>query len=109
MGDSGFIDYVCSDVLRLVPDLSSRAMFGGHGVYSHGTIFAIVVGDRLYFKVGDGNRADYEAAGSEPFEYERKDGKRAVMSYWAVPAEVMESPELAAEWARRAWNESSAG
>ncbi len=106
--DRGFIDYVIGDVLRLVPDLTSRAMFGGYGIYSRGTIFAIVVGDQLYFKVGEENRAEYEAAGGEPFTYERKDGGRSTMSYWSVPGEVMESPEMAAEWAQRAWEVSAA-
>jgi DNA transformation protein len=103
-----FIDYVIADVLRLVPDLVSRAMFGGYGIYSQGTIFAIVVDDQLYFKVSDANRAEYEAAGSEPFTYERRDGVRATMSYWSVPGEVMDDPEAAAEWARRAWEVSAA-
>lgn len=107
MAADDFVEYVTGDVLRLVPELSSRAMFGGHGIYSQGTIFAIVIGDQLYFKVGEANRGEYEAAGSEPFTYERKDGKSSTMSYWAVPGEVMEHPEIAAEWAHRAWQVSA--
>ena len=35
---------------------SSRAMFGGHGIYSGETFFAIYYDERLYFKVDDETR-----------------------------------------------------
>ena len=44
-------------------------------------------------KVDDSNKAQYEIMGSAPFSYERKDGKNMSMSYWKVPAEVIEDRE----------------
>lgn len=76
-------------------------MFGGLGLYREGLIFAIVVEGALCFKVNEGNRRDYENAGSEPFIYEAK-GRRVAMSYWRVPEEVMDSEELCI-WAERAY------
>ena len=41
---------------RLAPlgEVTSRPLFGGHGLYWRGTIFGILFGDRLYLKVDDG-------------------------------------------------------
>ena len=65
-------------------------------------IFAIVVDDTLYFKVGDANRADYEVAGALSFTYESR-GKRVKISYWRVPDEVLEDEDQLRIWAEKAW------
>jgi len=64
--------------------------------------FAILVEDTLYLKVGDGNRATYQDRGIQPFSYEGKDGRRATMSYYPVPAELLDDPDALAPWARQA-------
>jgi DNA transformation protein len=90
------------DQLARVPQLRSKRMFGGIGLYSGELFFGIVAADELFFKVDDSNRAAYEAAGSEPFR-PLADPKRPVsMSYWRVPIEVLEDPNELAEWARTA-------
>jgi len=50
--------------LAALGDITSRPMFGGGGLYWHGTIFGIVFGDRLYLKVDDQSRDDYLAGSS---------------------------------------------
>jgi DNA transformation protein len=85
------------DQLRRLPQLRAKAMFGGVGLYSGDCFFGIVAADELFFKVHDGNRAEYEAAHSEPF---RPIANRSVaMSYWRVPIEVLEDPSELATWA----------
>jgi DNA transformation protein len=94
-----FRDFVLDQLAR-VPDLRSRRMFGGVGLYSGERFFGIVAADELFFKVDDGNRAAYEAAGSEPF---RPVLDRPVsMSYWRVPLEVLEDPAELVDWANAA-------
>jgi DNA transformation protein len=94
-----FRDFVL-DQLAAVPQLRPRAMFGGVGLYSAERFFGILAADELFFKVDDGNRAAYEAVGSEPF---RPVADRPVsMSYFRVPIEVLEDPTELAEWARAA-------
>jgi DNA transformation protein len=91
-----FRDFVL-DQLSGVPQLRSKRMFGGIGLYSGERFFGIVAADELFFKVDDRNRAAYEAAGSEPF---RPVLDRPVsMSYWRVPIEVLEDPRELATWA----------
>jgi DNA transformation protein len=80
----------------------ARGMFGGHGIYIDGTIVAIVIGDILYLKADDANRARFAAQGLEPFVYETRAGRKTVMSYHRAPDEALESPAAMAEWLRSA-------
>ena len=80
----------------------ARAMFGGHGLYADGLIFAIVIDDTLYLKVDDGNRDDFAALGQEPFVYTTKTGARTAMSYFRAPDEALENPGAMAHWLRSA-------
>lgn len=78
-----------------------RRMFGGVGLFRDGLMIALVTGDTLYFKVDDGNRAEFEAAGMGPFTYGAR-GERVVMSYYEAPADVFDDPDVLARWARSA-------
>ncbi len=95
---SGFLTYLLEDVLRDIEGVTARAMFGGYGLYRNGIVFGIIADDELYFKVDEKNRAEYEAHDSEPFTYEAIKGKRVAMSYWKVPADILEDPEALLKW-----------
>lgn len=94
-----FRDFVLEQLAGL-RELRAQRMFGGIGLYSSERFFGIVAADELFFKVDDGNRFAYEAAGSEPF---RPVAARPVsMSYWRVPIEVLEDPAELRVWAENA-------
>ncbi len=98
-------EFVADLIERLEPvgPASSRAMFGGHGIYLQGAIIGIVVNELAYFKVDDQNRARYETAGSQPFSYSSPRQEQAIsMSYWQVPEEVLERPGELQLWAKEA-------
>ena len=77
-------------------------MFGGHGIYHAGVMFALIADGQLYLKVDDESRADFVAAGLAPFEYEAK-GRRVSLSYYRAPDAMLDDTELAGEWAERGW------
>jgi DNA transformation protein len=82
--------------LETVGRVTARKMFGALGIYSEGTFFAIVSGNTLYFKVDENSRPDYEAAGMRPF---RPFGEESyAMSYYEVPADVLEDNDLLRKW-----------
>jgi DNA transformation protein len=81
--------------------VTSRAMFGGVGLYLDGLFFALIDDDTLYFKADEASRRRYEAAGSRPFCPDPSRPEQA-MGYWQVPADVLEDPEALVEWAREA-------
>jgi DNA transformation protein len=79
--------------------VTSRRMFGGVGLYSDGLFFGLIDDDTLYFKVDDSNRADYERRGSKPF-CPFPDKSEFSMSYFDVPADLVEDAEALSRWAR---------
>ncbi len=91
-----------TELLEPLGRVRSRRMFGGHGFYVDDVFLALITGERLYLKVDDSTRAQFERAGCEPFAFDTKDGERVVLGYWSVPAEAMESPALMQPWARLA-------
>ena len=82
--------------------VDARRMFGGHGIYHEGRMFALVVGDTLYLKSDAETLAHFDRLQLPAFEFNRN-GKMMQTSYRQAPAEVFEDREEAAMWARRAW------
>jgi DNA transformation protein len=90
-------DYVL-DQLRAIAPVTAKAMFGGVGIYSRGTFFALIANDTLYFKTDETTRGTYEAAGSHAFNPYGK----GTMSYWELPADILESEDELRVWMRAA-------
>ena len=97
---SEFVDFVVEQLASL-GGVTAKSMFGGWGVYYEGRMFALVADDTLYIKVDDTNRAEFEAAGLQPFRYERREKGEAVMDYYEPPAAAVDDRELLCEWARK--------
>ena len=93
----GFRAFVLEQ-LAGVESLRARAMFGGIGLYAHDVFFGIVAADTLYLKVDDSNRGRYEAAGMPAFQPYPE--QPTTMSYYQVPAHVLERGEELAVWAK---------
>jgi DNA transformation protein len=87
------------DRLAALGDLTTRPLFGGHGIYWRDVIFGMVFRDRLYFKVDDRSKGEYLAMGMGPF---RPNERQTLKSYFEVPAEILDDRELLLSWAREA-------
>ncbi len=92
---------VVLDLLAPLGGVAARGMFGGHGLFRDGLMFAIVADDALFFKTGGANRGDFEAAGAAPFVY-RRSGRTIALGYHEVPPDVMDDAELLSAWAAAA-------
>jgi DNA transformation protein and related proteins len=90
------------DLLAPIGPVSARRMFGGVGLYLEGTMFGLVAGGELFFKVGSSNVADYESAGQGPFSYDNRNGTNTIGSYWSCPPELLDDPDAFRTWARKA-------
>lgn len=97
--NSDFADEVVERLQRVVSGLRARRMFGGVGLYSGEQFFGIVAFDRLWFKVDDSNRADYEARDMGPFK--PFPDRPTAMSYFEVPADLLDDAEELRVWAMR--------
>lgn len=79
--------------------ITSRPLFGGHGLYWRETIFAILFRDRLYLKVDEQSKGDFVSRGMGPF---RPNEQQTLKSYYEVPQEVLNDAESFVSWAREA-------
>jgi DNA transformation protein len=99
-GSEDFLAHV-RELLAPAGRVTTKRMFGGHGVYLDGLFIAIIVEDELYLKVDDITRPAFETEGCAPFVYAR-DGKPMTMRYYRAPGEALDAPHLMRPWARRA-------
>ena len=92
------------DLFNTIPDLTTRKMFGGLGIYSGDVIFALMRSDgQVLLKANKGPFADHMAAlGSEIWAYTRKNGAQSAMPYWSLPDSALDDPEEAQDLARQA-------
>jgi DNA transformation protein and related proteins len=101
-----YLAYV-AEQLSGIGRLSSKRMFGGVGFYADGVFFGLLAAGGLYLKVDDSNRGDFVARGMGPFRpYSNR--PELSMSYYEVPADIIEDAEALVEWARRASRVASA-
>ena len=91
-------EFVLEQLGRVTP-VTGRSMFGGVGIYAQGLFFALIAEDRLYFKVDDTTRPEFDQFGMEPF---RPFGEDSAMGYYEVPADVVEDSVCLAAWMKKA-------
>jgi DNA transformation protein len=94
-----YLHYVLEQLAGL-GHITSRRMFGAVGLYHEERFFALISRDTLYFKVNESNRRHYEERGMErfrPFD----DKPLWSMTYYTVPADVLEDAEECVIWARK--------
>ena len=77
-------------------------MFGGHGLYLEGTIFALVFDGALFLKADEETKGSFERRGLGPITYEGRKGQAIALPYWEAPAELLEDGRALCRWARRA-------
>ena len=71
-------------------------MFGGFGLYCHGTFFGIIADGCVYFKTDAATVEAYKEKGMEPFQ---PSAKQTLKNYYEVPAEILEGEDQLTEWA----------
>ncbi|MEO0946173.1 MAG: TfoX/Sxy family protein [Pseudomonadota bacterium] len=92
------------DLFEGVGPITTRKMFGGLGIYANGTIFAVLMSDGDLKLKGAGDMAiTFDTEGWTRWTYKR-DGsdKITAMPYWSLPDALLDDPEEASAWARRA-------
>jgi len=106
MSADSFKEFVL-DQLGALPELRSRAMFGGHGLYQADRFFGILMDGRLYFRTDERTRTAYLELGMRPFVYE-KSRRTMTLKYFEVPADVLENRQELVAWANRALQAAAA-
>jgi DNA transformation protein len=92
-----FIRYLRDQFRRWGP-VEIRRMFGGHGIFRGGVMFALIHDETLFLRSDDANRAAFAAAGMGPFRYRRR-GKLVDLAYHQAPPEAVEDSDVLGQWA----------
>ena len=92
----------CLELFAPLGAVRSKSMFGGWGFYLDDHFFALIADDTLFLKTDQQTESAFKEAGSFPFTYTYKDGRRVTMAYWSAPEDAMESPPMMYDWARLA-------
>lgn len=80
--------------LSSLGDITSKKMFGGHGIFCDGVMFGLIDSNgTVHLRADEATADDFEGSGSS---------KHGRMPYWTVPAEVLESETDFAEWGAKA-------
>ena len=79
-----------------------RRMFSGIGISAGGVNFAMALRGGLYFRADEQTIPRFEAEGSTPFQYQTRAKTVTVVSYWQLPARLVDDPEELTVWARAA-------
>jgi DNA transformation protein and related proteins len=79
-----------------------RRMFSGFGISADGTNFALALRAGLYLCADEQTIPQFEAEGSQPFQYQTRTKTVTVNSYWQLPARLFDDSEELATWARAA-------
>lgn len=91
-----FVNHVV-DLLQSLGPVTAKRMFGGHGVFLDGLMFALIANNELYFKADDESRAKFADRGLRPFSY-NKQGKVMSLSYYQAPEETLEDMQEMTCW-----------
>jgi len=90
------------EMLQGIGPVSARRMFGGHGLFLNGLMFALIADGELYFKVDAQSREAFQELGLEPFVY-HKQGKPMALSYFQAPEACLDSSEEMITWGNLAF------
>ena len=99
--ESEFVDYLL-DLMQIIGPVTARRMFGGHGIFLDGLMFALVADSTLYLKADAESVGAFTEQGLEAFTYSRQ-GKPFRMSYHQAPEACLEDVDAMQLWANRAY------
>lgn len=78
--------------LSTIEGVTSKKMFGGHGIFHDGKMFGMISAKGMAFlRTNDSNKSDYLDKGSE---------QHSKMPYHTIPDDILNSDELV-EWSKK--------
>lgn len=85
------------DLFSPLGDVTSRGMFGGHGLYLDGVMFGLLDDGELFLKTDDLCQAQFAAAGGKRWTYASPKGPMETR-YFAPPDDAMENSDAMRKW-----------
>lgn len=89
------------DLFRAAGSIQIKRMFGGHGVFADGLMFALEAYGEIYLKTDVESLPLFEARGLKPFVFTSRRGEM-ITSYRLLPEEAHEDAAVLREWCNMA-------
>ena len=96
--NEAFIAFVLGQLAGL-DDFETKNMFGGVALLSHGSAFAKIKHGKVWLKVDDSIRSDFERWNMPQYTY-GKDNSRT-LNFYETPVTVLENREEFLAWAKK--------
>ncbi len=90
------------DLMQSLGPVYAKQMFGGHGIFLDGLMFALIADNTLYLKADSESVSQFTASGLEAFTYYKK-GKPCSLSYFQAPEDSLENQDSMIRWASKAY------
>lgn len=85
------------DQLQGLGDFETKNMFGGVALLHQGAAFAKIKHDKVWLKVDDTNRSNFEQLGMQQYAYGKDNSRK--LNFYETPVEVLEDRDKLKEWA----------
>ena len=100
--DKELVSYIV-DLMQSIGPVYAKRMFGGHGIFLDGLMFALIADGVLYLKADAETVNDFIDKDLEVFTYNKK-GKQFQMHYYQAPDKALEDGEVMSLWANNAYS-----
>ena len=87
------------DQLQGIGEFEMKRMFGGLALLSHGSAFAKIKHDKVWLKVDDSNRNDFERLGMRQYKYGKDNSRK--LNYYETPIEIIEDRDKLKDWVQK--------
>ena len=87
------------DQLQGIGEFETKRMFGGLALLRHGSAFAKIKHDKVWLKVDDTNRDDFEKMGMRQYTYGKDNSRK--LNFYETPIEVIEDRDQLKVWVQK--------
>ena len=87
------------DQLQGLGDFETKRMFGGLALLYQGSAFAKIKHDKLWLKVDESNRKEFEELELQQYTYGKDNSRK--LNFYEAPVKVIEDRDELVEWAQK--------
>jgi TfoX/Sxy family transcriptional regulator of competence genes len=87
------------DQLQGLGEFETKSMFGGLALLHQGTAFAKIKHDKIWLKVDDSNRAEFDHFGMKQYTYGKENSRK--LNFYETPIEIIVDRDKLKDWAKK--------
>ena len=87
------------DQLQGIGAFETKRMFGGLALLHQGSAFAKIKHEKVWLKVDDTNRANFENLGMQQYTYGKDNSRK--LNFYETPIEIIEDRDKLKDWCQK--------